>query len=92
MDILAESATSNEADVIVGGDVPLGLPPVSLEVAPINLPAPAWQPAPILEPVGPDDLLLEEGILTPGDGPDAVLDADDLLADILDESPIAIPL
>jgi hypothetical protein len=87
-DILAESATSNEEAPIVGGDVPLSLPLASVEIAPIDLPAPAS----ILEPVGPDDLLLEEGILTPGDGLDASLDTDDLLVDMLAESPLGVPL
>jgi hypothetical protein len=88
VDILAESATSNEEDAIVGGDTPLGLPPVSVEVAPINLLAPAS----ILEPTGPDDLLPGEDVLTPDDGLDAVLDADDLLIDMLAESALAVPL
>jgi hypothetical protein len=88
VDILTESATSNEADAIVSGDVPLGLAPVSLEVAPIYLPA----PAPILEPAGPDDALQGENILTPDDGLDAVVDADDLLVDVLAESPLAVRL
>jgi len=84
VDILAESAMSNEEeDIIVGGDVPLSLPPVSVEIAPIDLPAPAI----ILEPVGPDDVLLGD-TSTPDDGLEAVLDADDLLADILAESPL----
>jgi len=81
VDVLAESATSNEEDAIVGGDAPFG-PLVSVEVAPIDLPA----PAPILESVASDDSLLEGGILTPGDGLDAVLDTDDLLVDVLAES------
>jgi hypothetical protein len=88
VDILAESATSNEEDAIVGGDAPLELRPVSLEVTPIDLPA----PAPILEPAGPDDLLPGEDILTPDDGLDAALDADDLLVDVLAESPLGVPL
>jgi hypothetical protein len=88
VDILAESATSNEEDATVGGDAPLGLPLASVEVTPIDLAA----PAPILEPTGPDDALPGEDVLTPDDGIDAVLDADDLLADILVESSIAISL
>jgi hypothetical protein len=84
VDILAESATSNEEDAVVGGDAPLSLPPVSVEIAPIDLPA----PAPILEPVGPDDVLLED-TSTPGDGLDASLNTDDLLVDVLAESPLA---
>ena len=87
VDILAESATSNEQDAIIGGDAPLGLPPVLLEVAPIDLPA----PAPILEPVGPDDVLLGDTPI-PGDGLDVSLDMDDLLVDMLAESPLAVPL
>ena len=91
-DLLAESVMSDEEEVIVAGDVPVA-GPVSVEVAPINLPVPTGQPAPapVLEPATPDALTGED-ILAPGEGFDASIDTDDLLADILAESPLAIPL
>jgi hypothetical protein len=39
-------------------------------------------------PAAADDLLLSEGGLTPGDNFNASLDTDDLLVDILAESPL----
>jgi hypothetical protein len=87
VDILAESVTSGDGDAIIAGDIPLGLP-LSVEVAPIDLPAPESN----IEPVVSDDLLLSEGGLTSVESLDASLDTDDLLADMLAESPLAVPL
>ncbi len=87
VDILAESVTSGDGDAIIAGDIPLGLP-LSVEVAPIDLPGPEPTPA----PAATDDLLLSEGGLTPGESLDASLDTDDLLVDMLAESPLAVSL
>jgi hypothetical protein len=81
VDILAESVTSGDGDAIIAGDIPHGLPP-SVEVAPIDLPA----PEPVIAPAATDDLLLGEGGLTSGESLDAALDTDDLLVDMLAES------
>jgi len=87
VDLLAGSATSNEEDVIVGGDILFGAP-VSVEVTPIDLPAATEEPASVFEPVASDDVLPGEDILSPGDGLEAVLDMDDLLVDVLAESSV----
>jgi hypothetical protein len=87
VDILAESVTSGEAATIIAGDIPLDLP-LSVEVAPIDLPGPEPTPA----PAATDDLLLSEGGLTPGESLDAALDTGDLLADILAESQLTAGL
>ncbi|MDP6545473.1 MAG: hypothetical protein QGH60_15920, partial [Phycisphaerae bacterium] len=88
VDILAESVTSGGEAAIIAGDTPLGLPP-SFEIAPIDLPAPSPTPAPA---AADDDLLLSERGLTPGDNLDTALDTDELLADILAEAPLGVPL
>jgi hypothetical protein len=87
VDILAESVLSDEGDVSVGGYAQVG-PPVSVEVATIDLTAPIGHPAPepIPEPITSDDALLGEDDSMSGDGLDAVLDTDELLVDVLAES------
>jgi hypothetical protein len=83
VDILAESVTSGGEAATIAGDIQLDLPP-SVEIAPIDLPAPEPTPA----PAAADDLLLSEGGLTLGQSLAAALDTDDLLVDILAESPL----
>ncbi|MDP6544681.1 MAG: hypothetical protein QGH60_11870, partial [Phycisphaerae bacterium] len=87
VNILAESVTSGGEAAIIVGDIPLDQP-LSVEIAPIDLPAPPPTPA----PAATDDLLLSEGGLTAGDNLDASLDTDDLLVDILAESALAVVL
>jgi hypothetical protein len=107
VDILAESATSNEEDAIVGGDAPWGLPPVSL-LALISLskvegsgsngsPAEDISGAPAISG-GLSATRLQRAATSAYDlrplGEDPASDApgDDLLADILAESALGVAL